>query len=207
MQVGNVNTIVNRDIRYSSKIISDQLKVGDKYQFLKKFVSINFLGDNLLRRNTYHSIVHLKFEDIDPDKYVDMGYKQEQQILTDKIEAHYIELSKFIKKNPGFSKKLEQWLWHIVGEEDKVKMVSKENKSIEKVVEDLDEMSGNEVERWEAFKRRYAEWEYNYTIAQSIAEGELKEKKAIAKKMKEKGTDINTIVEITGLSKEEIKKL
>ena len=80
-------------------------------------------------------------------------------------------------------------------------MVSKENKSIEKVVEDLDEMSGNEVERWEAFKRRYAEWEYNYSIAQSkeegIAEGKSKQAKEIAKKMKEKGTDIDTIAEIT----------
>ena len=90
-------------------------------------------------------------------------------------------------------------------------MVSEENKSVEKVVEDLDEMSGNEAERWEAFKRRYAEWEYNYSMAQSkeegIAEGIAEGKKAIAKKMKEKGTDINTIVEITGLTKEEIEEL
>ena len=94
-------------------------------------------------------------------------------------------------------------------------MVSEENKSIEKVVEDLDEMSGNEAERWEAFKRRYAEWEYNYNMAQSknegIAEGEAKGKaernKEIAKKMKEKGTDIKFIIEVTGLSKEEIDKL
>ncbi len=214
MQVGNVNTIVNRDIRYSSKIISDQLKVGDKYQFLKKFVSINFLGDNLLRRNTYHSIVHLKFEDIDPDKYVDMGYKQEQQILTDKIEAHYIELSKFIKKNPGFSKKLEQWLWLIVGEEDKVKMISEENKTIEKIVDDLDEMSADENERLEAYSRELAIWDYNVSIAESKEEGIAlgkkdveKKTKEIAKKMKEKGLDIETIVEITGLSKEEIKSL
>ena len=128
------------------------------------------------------------------------------------MEENAIE---FIKKNPGISKKLEQWLWLFVGKEDKVKMVSEENKSIEKVVEDLDEMSGNEAERWEAFKRRYAEWEYNYSMAQSknegIAEGEAKGKaernKEIAKKMKEKGTDINFIIEVTGLSKEEIDKL
>ena len=67
-----------------------------------------------------------------------MSYSKEQETLTDRIEYHYIELQKFIKKNPGIRKKLEQWLWLLVGEEDKVKMVSKENKSIEKVVEDLD---------------------------------------------------------------------
>ena len=90
-------------------------------------------------------------------------------------------------------------------------MVSEENKSIEKVVEDLDEMSGNEAERWVAFKRRYAEWEYSYSMAQSkeegIVEGEDKEKKSIAKKMKEENIDIDLIIKVTGLSKEEIENL
>ena len=86
-------------------------------------------------------------------------------------------------------------------------MVSKENKSIEKVVEDLDEMSGNEVERWEAFKRRYAEWEYNYSMAKSKAEGIAEEKKVIAKKMKQENVDLDLIVKVTGLSKEDVENL
>ena len=86
-------------------------------------------------------------------------------------------------------------------------MVSEENKSVEKVVADLDEMSGNEAERWEAFKRRYAEWEYNYTIAQSIAEGKAERNKEIAKKMKEEKIDLNLIIKVTGLTKEEIEEL
>lgn len=72
MQVGNVYTIINRNISYLSRIIAEQLQIGDKYQYLKKFISINILGDNLLKRNAYHSIVHLKFEETDPIKYVDM---------------------------------------------------------------------------------------------------------------------------------------
>ena len=93
-----------------------------------------------------------------------MGYKEEQEVLTDKIEAHYIELKKFIKSKPGLSSKLEQWLWLIVGEEEKVKMASEENKTIEKVVEELDEMSADENERLEAYKRKLAIIDYNTSI-------------------------------------------
>lgn len=135
--------------------------------------------------------------------------------MTDRVEFHYIELKKFLKQNPGISNKLEQWLWLIVGEEDKVEMASKENKSIEKVVEDLDEMSSDENERLEAYKRKLAIWDYNVSIAEAndkgIAEGVDKGRKEkeleIAKKMKDKGVKIDEIIEFTGLTKEEIENL
>ena len=39
MQVGNINTIVNRNISYLSRIIAEQLQIGDKYQYLKNIRS------------------------------------------------------------------------------------------------------------------------------------------------------------------------
>lgn len=211
MQVGNVYTIVNRNISYLSRIIAEQLRVGDKYQYLKKFISINILGDNLLKRNAYHSIVHLKFEETDPIKYVDMGYEPEQQILTDRVGFHYIELPKFLKQNPGISNELEQWLWLIIGEEDKVKMASEKNKSIEKVVEDLDEMSADENERLEAYKRKLAIWDYNVSINEATdngkKEGKKEEKLEIAKNLKKQGIEIEIIIKATGLSREEVESL
>lgn len=215
MQVANVYTIINRNISYSSRIITEQLQVGDSYKFLKKIISINILGENLLKRNSYHSIAHLKFEKTEKEKYVDMGFKEEQEELTDKIEVHYIELKKFLKKNPGISNKLEQWLWLILGEEEKVKMASKENKKIEKVVKDLDEMSADENERLEAYKRKLAVWDYNVSIAEAtergklegVEEGKEEEKLEIAKKLKQKGMDTKAIMEVTGLTKEKIEKL
>ena len=102
-------------------------------------------------------------------------------------------------------------------------MISKDNKSIEKVVKELDEMSMDENERLEAYKARLAEWEYNYNMAQERAngpaEGEVKgeargiktgkieKQKEIAKNMKNKKMDYKTIAELTGLSIEEIEKL
>ena len=211
MQVANIYTIINRNITYSSRIIAEQLQIGDSYTVLKKFISINILGENLLKRNSYHSIAHLKFERTEPEKHVNLGYEREQEELTDRIEVHYIELKKFLKRNPGISSKLEQWLWLLIGEEEKVKMASKKNKTIEKVVKDLDEMSSDENERLEAYKRKLAVWDYNMNIMEATKrgkeEGIVEGKAEIAKKLREKGLSTKEIEEITGLTKKEIEEM
>ena len=119
--------------------------------------------------------------------------------LTDRVEFHYIEIKKFIKSKPGMKSKLEQWLWLLTGED--------ENKTIEKVLEDLDEMSADENERLEAYKRKLEIIDYNTTMAQAEEKGEMKKQREIAKKMKEKGIEVETIIEITGLTKKEIEDL
>ncbi len=98
-------------------------------------------------------------------------------------------------------------------------MASKENQNIKKVVDDLDEMSADENERLEAYKRKLAVWDYNVSIADATErgkaegleegrkEGSEKSKLEIAKNLKQKGMDIDTIAEVTGVSKEEIEKL
>ena len=136
-----------------------------------------------------------------------MNDDTEKEVLTYKVEYHYIELKKFLKKNPGISSKLEQWMWLIIGEEEKVEMVSKENKTIEKVVEDLDEMSADEKERWEAFNRKLAIWDYNVNIQMATEQGKEEEKEEMAKKLKKKGMTVEEIIEVTGLSKEKIESL
>ena len=136
-----------------------------------------------------------------------MGYEPEQQILTDRVEFHYIELPKFLKQNPGISNELEQWLWLIIGEEDKVKMASEENKSIEKVVEDLDEMSADENERLEAYKRKLAIWDYNVSINEATDRGKKEKELEIAKNLKKQGVGIEIIIKATGLSREEVEAL
>lgn len=72
-------------------------------------------------------------------------------------------------------------------------------------------MSADENERIEAFKRKLAIWDYNTNLEEAEKrgkeEGKKEKQQEIAKKMKEKGIDISTIIEITGLKKEEIEKL
>jgi len=75
-----------------------------------------------------------------------MGYKQEDEIATKDLEMHFIEIPKFVKKNPEAKTELEQWLWLLAGREEKLEMAKKENKEIKKAIEIIDEMSMDEKE-------------------------------------------------------------
>lgn len=184
-----------------------RLELTNDYVFKKIFSKPE---NNLELKELLEAILNIQIEKVEV-KNPDLGYKKEQKELTDRIEVHYIGLKKFLKKNPGISSKLEQWLWLIIGEEGKVKMASKKNKTIEKVVKDLDEMSLDENERLEAYKRKLAVWDYNMNIIEATKKGKeegIEEGKIeIAKKLKEKGLNAQEIEEITGLSNKEIEKL
>ena len=153
----------------------------------------------------------MKFEKTKEEKYVDMGYTKEDELATEDIEMHFIEIPKFIKKNCGINTKLEQWLWLLTGKGEKVEMAEKENKEIKKAIEILEEMSMDEKE-WELYQsRKMAEIDYNSKIAlareEGIKNGKEEGKEEIAKKLIEMGMEINQIAKITGLSKEKIEKL
>ena len=61
--------------------LAEDTRVRQSYVSLKKFISINILGEDLLERSTYHSVAHMKFEDIEENKYVDMGDVYKRQYL------------------------------------------------------------------------------------------------------------------------------
>ena len=231
MQVEDEENIEEREATYMGKLLSEQLEVGDKYNKLKKSVVIFITNFNKYETNTYHNVAKMRFEKINKDEYVDMGYKEEEQIGNKYIEFHVIELPKFIKKNPGVEKRLEQWLWLIVGRKEKVEMAVKENKNVKKADKVLERISKDpkERERYEAILKA----EFNQKISnqkfmdKGIIEGEargkiigreegMKEGKKegkkqnqieIAKKMLGDKIEIKTIEKYTGLTEEEINEL
>ena len=75
-----------------------------------------------------------------------MGYQREDELATQDLEMHFIEIPKFVKKNPEANTRLEQWLWLIAGREEKLEMAKKENKEIKKAMDMIDEMSMDEKE-------------------------------------------------------------
>ena len=133
--------------------------------------------------------------------------KDEDQSVTGDLEIHMIELPKFVKKNPEMATKLEQWLWLLVGKESEVKVAEKENKEIKKVVEILERTSSDEQARELYDLRMKAICDQNDAIDYATNEGIKREKVETAKKMLEKGLDIDLISSITGLSEDEIKSL
>ena len=101
---------------------------------------------------------------------------------------------------------LEKWLYVIGGDRKMMEECKKENEEIKEAVEQLTEYERELYEIRERSRLTYNTEMYE-ARRKGIEEGKKQDRKEIAKKMKEKGTDIAYIIEITGLTEEEIKEL
>ena len=111
-----------------------------------------------------------------------------------------IELPKFKKQNPSIENELNQWLWMILGEEEKIKMAVKKNKTIKKAVEIVNTMSMDPKE-WELYRsRQMAITNYNIAMQNSKKQGEEigeKRGKKIGEKLgKEIGEKYNIPIDV-----------
>lgn len=82
-----------------------------------------------------------------------------------------------------------------------------ENENIKKAKEKLDEINSNEQEYWAAVARQKELIRQANIRRDAIEEGIEKGKIEIAKNMLKKNMPLSDIVELTGLTKEEIQKL
>ena len=226
MQVQNQKNMDSRSTFYMSRILSDEIKKKQGYQEVKDTIVINLMNFEFYKRNSYHNIAHMKFEKTKENEYVEMGYKREDEIASKDLEMHFLEIPKFVKKNPEAKTKLEQWLWLIAGREDKLEMAKKENKKIEKAIEIIKQMSMDEKE-WELYNsRQMAILDYNTGMKNARDEGETiglskgkaiglskgkaigqkEEQLRIAKNFLKLGIDIEDIKKATGLTRRRIRK-
>lgn len=202
MQVDDRKDLRQRGPLYMCKNISTQIDKGNKYTILKPSIAIWILNFNCFKVNSYHSVARMMF-DKERSKYVDMGYKEEEKTATDMLEMHFIEMPKFLKKNPGVEEKLDQWLWLISGKGEKIEMAEKKNKNIEEALERVDEVMQDPEVMELYFNMAVSKWDYN----SGMHYGKMEEKTEIAKKLKKQGIEIEIIMTATGLTKEEIEKL
>ena len=227
MQMKNEHNIEQRDTFYLASNYVNEIKEGEPYTNCKKSIVINILNFMYYKRNEYHSVARMIFEEPKEEERVEMGYKEEDRYMTKYLEVHIIELPKFKIKNPKMHTKLEEWLWLFIGSDEKVKEASKKNKEIEKIKRKLASMSLSPEERnnYEyrlrairdeadaiEYKTKQAKEEgikegLEQGIEQGIERGIEQTNLDNARKMKEKGFSIKDIQDITGLSEEEIKEL
>jgi len=215
MQVQDFGNIDKRSSVYMATLETEGIKKGEDYKQAKKVIAINLLNFEYYKRNSYHNIAHMKFEKTKENEYVDMGYSNEEELATNDLEMHFIEIPKFEKKNPEANTKLEQWLWLLAGREEKLEMARKKNKEIDKAIDIIDQMSMDEKE-WNLYiSRQRAIWDYNTGMRtareegmkKGVEEGAKLEKLEIARNMLKEKVDIQIIAKVTGLTKEEIEKL
>ena len=207
MQVQDQHNIDKRSPTYLTKIYSDQLKEGEQYIEVKKVVVINILNFNYYKRNSYHSVARMMFEESKENEKVDLGYIVEDKYATKDLEMHFIELPKFRKKDPDMSNKLEQWLCLICDEEDKIEMAESKNEEIEKAKKELEKLAMNPEDR-ELYELRLKAIRDEMNIRYSgYIDGKAERNIEIAKNLLKKQMPIQDIAEVTGLSLEEIENL
>ena len=148
-----------------------------------------------------------------------------KRILTDRLELIIIELPKarrMYKTNP--SNTICQWMLFLDNPNQKeVVQIMKENKDINKAIDELEQVSGNEkLRRIAELKEKYIRDEqssieyaqdegFKQGEAKGRAEGETKGRNErnmeIAKNLLKQNVAIDIISNATGLSPEEIKSL
>ena len=207
MQVQDQGNISKRSTVYMSKNIATQIKTSEDYQGLKPSIVINILNFNRYKRNSYHSIAHMKFEKTSKEEYVDLGYKEEDQLATDVLEMHFIELPKFIKKNPEIKTKLDEWLWLIAGREDKVEMSKLDNPEVKKAMKLVDEIMADPKEREIIEARAMAKFNYDTGVAYAKEQGKKESKKEVAKRMKELKMSDEQICQVLNITADKLKEL
>ena len=206
MQMRNYNDIEARSLFYTTREYHQSLENGQDYIEIPKSIGIWISNFNVFNdEGPFHEIVRLRRD-------------YENQIFTDKIEMHYLQLPKFKQKCKRISNKLEEWLTFISFENmEELKMI--ENEKVKKAEEELEYLSGDEAERRIAYLRETAEIDRKFAMtaardqgrvegrAEGKSEGRAEGMVDVAKKMLAEKMDIDLIIKITGLTKDEIEKL
>ena len=204
LQMKNNYDIEERTTLYSSKISSREAGRGTDYKNIDKIIMINILGYNLL-----------EFEEYISETVIVLDKHRDYEMLKG-IKWYFIELPKFRKKNPDLNNKVDQWVCFIDdSNKGAVKMAENNNEVLKKARKELDYLTGDEAvrrlvelrDKWEMddfFIKKRAREEGERT---GEKRGQKREKKEIAKNLLKMGMDIETVVEATGLKKDEIEKL
>ena len=206
MQLIDKNNIIERMLYYWSKMYTRQIKAGDDYNKLEKTIVILIADFNI--KGLEEVEYHITWKIIETNS-------AKKLILTDKFELDIIELSK-IKGRENEKDQLLDWLIFLENpESERVTRKMEENENLKEAVEKLDRISKDEkmqriIElREKAIRDEHAI--YAKGVDDGIEEGKAKgarEKQIeIAKSMLKENMDIEMIIKITGLTKQEIEKL
>ena len=210
MQLIDKSNIIERMLYYWSKMYTRQIKAGDDYKKLEKTIVILIADFNIkgLEEVEYHSTW----------KIIETN-SVKKLILTDKFELDIIELLK-IKGRENEKDQLLDWLIFLENpESERVTRKMEENENLKEAVEKLDRISEDEkmqriIElREKAIRDEHAIYDKGLDdgIEKGIQKGKEKgakeEKIKIVKSMLKENMDIEMIIKITGLTKQEIEKL
>lgn len=208
-----------RNMAYISNIYANHILKGEEYSETSKIIQINFtyhLSDDKKACRIYKVqddegkifVNNLEIYEFNMDAYLKLWYNNNKKGIED--NKYIIMMGLDLEELKKLSKKDE-----IVGEYmEEIEKVNKNPEFIEfmSAEEDARKIRNsqiNEARRAGLAKglKQGIEKGIKQGIKQGIEQGKTEETKMIAKKMLEKGIDKKEIIEITGLSKEELELL
>jgi len=186
IQVKPTKDMKERVLFYTSKMITEQVSAGGKFQQIKRVISIIITDYVLISESDKY---HHRFTLYDNEHNVE---------FTDIIEANTLELTKIPKAEDGTE--LWNWLKFLSAErEEDLHMIAEKSPQVKKAVVRLMELSQDEKTRIMYESRQKLEWDY-----QSRERGALL---AVAKNLLSMNMSIANIVSATGLDYEDIEDL
>ena len=207
MQVGKREDIIQRILYYWSRTYIRDLNEGENYDKLQRTIVVLIADFEIPQLEELNYITKWKL----------METEERKVILTDEIEIDIIVLPKIYKlKETNKENKLLEWIYFLENPNSEVvKKIMENNEGIQEAKEKLDALQNDEI------MKRLLEWEESASHEEAsikftarnegFREGKqvgIEEKQQeIAKKMKSKGYDIETIIELTGLKREIIESL
>lgn len=150
------------------------------------------------------------------------------EVMTDKLELHFLELPKLIENKEEGNKRLRQWLEFIYNKrKGEIEMAVKENEKIAKAQVEYKYLTGDEKvqrlaflrDKWESDHKSELNWEKREAEKRGEKRGEirgkklgeemgrLQEKRQIVIKMLKENYEDEIIIKITDINKEELEKL
>ncbi len=190
----------DRSLFYAAKMYTDQIEQGQKYDVLKKCVSISILDFTLFKKEAgFYSCFHIR-EDT-------RGF-----LYTDKMEFHVIELPKLPPELKEDCTGLELWAKFINAErKEEFDMLAGRDPYIDSAYQQLQVISQDKQKRLEYEAREKAVRDYNQGMFEAKEkgreEGHAEASIHIAKNMLKLNIPLETISECTGLPMEIISSL
>lgn len=161
IQLSELKIWADRALFYISKMYTEQIEKGQKYDVLKKCVSISVLDFILFEgEREFYSCFHIT-EDT------------RHFIYTDKMEFHVIELPKLSGESGEGSSRLELWAKFINAEEkEEFDMIAGRDPYIESAYRQLQAISRDKEKRLEYEAREKAIRDHNQMIYEAEQRGE-----------------------------------
>ena len=202
IQIRKASDLKHRILFYASKMVAEQLKEGQKYDKIRKVISIMICTDHNLIEDSkeYHNRYFLYD-------------KNTNSTFTDLLEIDILEFKKVPEKDKS---NLATWLRFLnTDDKEELDKMAVRNAAFESAVCKYMELTEDEAirmlaeENEKAWKDRQAEIKYakEEGKAEGRAEGKHNREIEIARNAINMGLDIKNIITLTGLSKEEIESL